>query len=142
MKVVENTTFHTLYSIYIYIFKSFPTFSQKIVEIYKETDHSKRKRRKSLCILAETAKNKPFCGIYTDILCVSSCICGNHLVGNDNGEFAHDFVAEQTTHTRHRCKNKSASHNIPPATRICFEACRVADFFDFTKNFWYNLYRK
>ena len=30
----------------------------------------------------------------------------------------------------------------PPATRLCFEACRVAVFFDFSKKFWYNLYRK
>ena len=36
------------------------------------------------------------------------------LFGNDNGEFTRDFVAEQATHTRHRCKNKAASRNIPP----------------------------
>lgn len=143
MKVAGCTTFHTLYSnIYIYIFKCFLTFSCKISKIHKEMRHSERKLRKPLCISVKTNKTNhstvfarifhAFCSVFVEI----------YLFGNDNGEYSHHFLAEQTTHTRHRCKNKSASRNIPPATRLCFMACRMAVFFDFSKKFWYNLYRK
>ena len=91
-----------------------------------------RKRMKSNHFTAFSRKFHAFHSVFAEI----------SLCGNDNGEFTHDFVAEQPTHTRHRCKNKSASRNIPPATRLCFMACRVAVFFDFSKNFWYNLYIK
>lgn len=80
MKVVKITTFHTLYSIYVYIFKRFLTFSYKIGEIHKETHHSKRKRRKSLRILAKTNEIKSFRRILAEISCVSLCICENHIV--------------------------------------------------------------
>ena len=133
---------YIVFYIYIYIFKCFLTFSCKISKIHKEMRHSERKLRKPLCISVKTNKTNhstvfarifhAFCSVFVEI----------YLFGNDNGEYSHHFLAEQTTHTRHRCKNKSASRNIPPATRLCFMACRMAVFFDFSKKFWYNLYRK
>ena len=141
MKVVENTTFHTLYSIYIYssVFQLFLIKSANYTKkqtIPRENDENtcvfSLKQRKTNHFTVFTRIFRAFCSVFAEIT----------LFGNDNGEFTHDFVAEQTTHTRHRCENKSASRNIPPATRLCFEACRVAVFFDFLKNFWYNLYRK
>lgn len=143
MKVVENTTFHTLYSIYIYIYSSvFQHFHAKSAK-YTEKQSIPRENDGNHCVfsLKQLKTNHP--AAFTRIFCAFPPVFAEiTLFGNDNGEFAHDFVAEQTTHTRHRCKNKSASRNTPPATRLCFEACRVAAFFDFSKNFWYNLYRK
>ena len=143
MKVVENTTFHTLYSIYIYIYSSvFQHFHIKSAN-YTKKQTIPRENDGNTCIFSmkrsETKHFAAFTRIFHAFLSVFAEIT---LFGNDNGEFTRDFVAEQTTHTLHRCKNKSASRNIPPATRLCFEACRVAVFFDFSKKFWYNLYRK
>lgn len=64
------------------------------------------------------------------------------LCGNDDGKLQVHFVVEQTTHNNYGGAKKTVSRNIPPATRLCFMACRMAVFFDFLKNFWYNLYRK
>lgn len=71
---------YIVFYIYIYIFKCFLTFSYKIGEIHKETHHSKRKRRKSLRILAKTNEIKSFRRILAEIPCVSLCICENHIV--------------------------------------------------------------
>ena len=131
MKVVENTTFHTLYSLSIYssVFQLFLAKSAKYIKkrvIPRENNGNhcafSRKQRKTNRFTALSRIFHAFRSVFAEI----------SLCGNDNGEFQHDFVAEQTTHTRHRCKNKSASRNIPPATRICFEACRMADNFDFS----------
>ena len=134
---------YIVFYIYIYIYSSvFQQFHIKSAKYTKkcvvprENDGNhcifSRKRRKADRFTALSRIFHAFRSVFAEI----------SLCGNDNGEFAHDFVAEQTTHTRHRCKNKSASRNIPPATRLCFEARRVAVFFDFSKKFWYNLYRK
>lgn len=48
------------------------------------------------------------------------------LCGNDNGKFQVLFMAEQTTFNDYGGAKKSASRNTPPATRLCFEAYRVA----------------
>ena len=115
MKVVENTTFHTLYSIYIYIYSSvFQHFHIKSAN-YTKKQTIPRENDGNTCIFSmkrsETKHFAAFTRIFHAFLSVFAEIT---LFGNDNGEFTRDFVAEQATHTRHRCKNKSASRNIPP----------------------------
>lgn len=134
---------YIVFYIYIYIYSSvFQLFLAKSAKYTKKRVVSSenggnhcvfwRKRMKTNRSAMFSQKFRAFRSVFAEI----------SLCGNDNGEFIHDFVAEQTTHPRHRCKNKSASRNIPPATRLCFMACRMAVFFDFLKNFWYNYYTK
>ena len=117
MKVVSKLQLflHCILYIYIYIYSCvFQHFHAKSAKYTKKQaiprensgNHCEflRKRTKTSRSDALSRIFRAFRSIFVEI----------SLCGNDNGEFTHDFVSEQTTHTRHRCKNKSASRNIPP----------------------------
>ena len=97
MKVVENTTFHTLYYIYIYssVFQHFHAKSAK----YTKKQAVPRENDGNTCIFSmkqnETSRFTVFTWIFQSFRSVFAEIS---LFGNDNGVFTHDFVTEQTTH--------------------------------------------
>ena len=100
MKVVENTTFHTLYSlsIYIYIYSSvFQYFRVKSAK-YTKKQTIQRENDENHCVFSlkrlKTSHFKAFTRIFRAFRSVFAKIS---LCGNDNGEFTHDFVAEQPT---------------------------------------------
>ena len=134
---------YIIFSLYIYIYSSvFQLFHAKSAN-YTEKQSIPRENDGNHCVFSLKQLKTNHSAAFTRIFCAFRPVFAEiTLFGNDNGEFAHDFVAEQTTHTRHRCKNKSASRNIPPATRLCIGACRLADYFDFSKNFLYNIYTR
>jgi len=134
---------YIVFYIYIYIFASiFQHIHAKSAD-YTEKQSIPRGNKRNPCVFSmkqnETTHFAAFTRIF-HVFCLVFAEIG--LCGNDDGKFQVHFVAEQPTHTRHRYEKKSASRNTPPATRLCLGACRVADFFDFFKNFWYNYYTK
>ena len=113
MKVVENTSFHTLYSIYIYINSSvIQLFLVKSAKYTKKQTITRENDGDHCAFSRKRAKTNHFAAFSQIFRAFHSVFAKIALCGNDNGEFTHDSVAELTTHTRHRCKNKSTSRNI------------------------------
>ena len=100
---------------YIYIYSSvFQLFLAKSAKYTKKRVIPRENDGNHCVFLQKRTKTNHFPAFSRIFRAFHSVFAEISLCGNDNGEFTHDFVAEQTTHTRHRCKNKSASRNIPP----------------------------
>ena len=112
----RNYTFsYIVFYIYIYIYSSvFQHFYIKSAKYTKKRVISSENDRNHCVFSRKRTKTNHFSAFSRIFHAFRSVFAEISLCGNDNGEFTHDFVAEQTTHTRHRCKNKSASPNIPP----------------------------
>ena len=95
MKVVENTTFHTLYYIYIYIYSSvFQHFHAKS-EKYTEKQSIPRENDENHCVFSlKRLKTNRFVAFMRIFRAFRPVFAEITLFGNDNGEITYDFVAE------------------------------------------------